>query len=210
MGEFLNKNIGSYKDRLSNLENNEVFSKNLSRKDINRMSDYLLNSKDLERDNYYISESNMFQNSPEYKSYKSLHNANLKYTNLVMSRKAIEGLVSTDSVVDVHAKDMFEEDDYNVINFLFKNSNMDKKTLKAILNHAHEVLSNQDKYSQELVLQVDYIFNEAINACKENEKDLEILKLFSKNFSVTQIAIITGVSKQAISKRITRILSKMF
>lgn len=174
-------------------------------------NDYLLASQDIDDTDisYTANVKNLYKTTPEYKSYRRLHNSWLKSHSLIFTRDSFSYRDYSNDLDSVTENESISEDDrYNNVLFLFRASGIDKNTVKNILRHGKYIYTD-DNVSKELFEQIDFIIKLAYETSKDNDKDIEVLDLFTKNLTMEEIADIMGVSKQAISKRIDKIVRNM-
>ena len=201
-----NRELTSFEDRIrfvydniEHIENNPML--------LSRATTYLLTSTDIEDGFYFSDMSNIHKTTPDYKSFRRFKDAWLKSHSLIFSRGTnltyiTESEIQSNAVVDILPEEGLN---HEYISRLFHYKNIDSDTIKGVLQHGHKIYEIED-IDPLIFNNVEYILELANEVTKNNRDDKKFLTLYAEGLTITSIAEIMGVSKQAISKRLAKIV----
>lgn len=116
----------------------------------------------------------------------------------VMSRM-IEGLPNSDIRIEFYH-------DNEIVNRMFRVKNLDEKVIKNIIQIGVPAIPTID--DENLIEQIEEVYRMAISVCVKDE-DFEVIRYLSMGMGDTEISNVMNVSKQAVSQRIKRIISRI-
>ena len=176
----------------------------------NMASNYLLSAEDLKKSGrtidypYFLTDKTLLKSTPDYKSYRKLKNAYLDNRDMLMTRGTTLKNIPDEAINENSSDDypMTFEDNKGYILRLFKVENLDNLKIKRVIMLGCPMIDDVNENMQQAI---DFIYEVLLESCS-NEKDVEVLNYLAEGKTQTQIGKDIGISRQAVSKRLDKII----